>query len=378
MADALQGPPLGGRTAAGFLRRYWQRQSLLVKAAVPGFRGVATRAELFRLAGRDDVESRVVVRDARRWTLEHGPFSLARLRRLPARNWTLLVQGVDLHVPAAEALLRRFAFVPYARLDDVMVSYAAPGGGVGPHFDSYDVFLLQAEGRRRWRIGQQRELALKPHLPIKVLQHFRPVSEMILAPGDMLYLPPKFAHEGVALDPCTTCSIGFRAPAAQEVATAFLDWLRDRVAVSGRYADPGTAPAREPAKVPAPLQRHAGRVLASIRWSDADVTSFIGGYLSEPKPGVAFASPPRALSAPEFLRVAARRGVRLHSATRLLYDRRSMYINGEALAWPAGERTRLKRLANERVLAGAAAAAADAGELALLRDWHRHGFLDLA
>src|SRR6266567_5729015 len=156
---------------------------------------------------------------------------------MPESNWTLLVHGVNLHVAAADALLRRFAFLSYARLDDVLVSYAAPGGGVGPHVDSYDVFLLQGEGRRRWRLGcrmsgqtsRQRDLRLDPTLPAKILSRFRPEAEYILDAGDMLYLPPSYAHDGVAVDACTTYSIGFRAPTAQELATAFLDWMRDSI-----------------------------------------------------------------------------------------------------------------------------------------------------
>src|SRR5689334_22276630 len=166
----LPGGPFGTLSVQQFLDHYWQRRALLVRAAFPGFQGPFSRARLFALAQRDEVESRLVVRDGRRYALEHGPFRAARLRSLPARNCTLLVQGTNLVDARADALLRRFAFLPYARLDDVMASYAAPGGGVGPHFDSYDVFLLQGFGRRRWRYGVQRDLALRPGLPVKILQ----------------------------------------------------------------------------------------------------------------------------------------------------------------------------------------------------------------
>src|SRR6202162_2893557 len=159
---------LGGLSASVFLSKYWQKKPLLVRQALGGFRGLLSRAELFALAGRDDVESRLVRHARGRWTLAQGPFRAADLKNLPPRDWTVLVPGVYLHFPAADALLRRFAFIPYARLDDVMVSYAAPGGGVGPHVDSYDVFLLQGEGRRRWRIGAQRDVSLKPSLPLKI------------------------------------------------------------------------------------------------------------------------------------------------------------------------------------------------------------------
>jgi 50S ribosomal protein L16 3-hydroxylase len=155
---------LGGHSPSTFLRRFWQKEARLVRGAVPGFAGLFTRDELFALAAQEDVESRLVVRSRRSWTLDYGPFRRAQFNALPPTGWTLLVQGVNLHSDAADALLRRFAFLPYARLDDLMVSYAAPGGGVGPHFDSYDVFLLQGEGRRRWRYGRQDDLALKAGL----------------------------------------------------------------------------------------------------------------------------------------------------------------------------------------------------------------------
>ena len=236
--DASTRTLLGGHAPATFLRRYWQKEARLVRDAVPGFAGLFSRKALFDLAGRDDVESRLVVRGRGTWTMEHGPFRRARFSALPATGWTLLVQGVNLHSDAADALLRRFAFLPYARLDDLMVSYAAPGGGVGPHFDSYDVFLLQGEGRRRWRYGRQADLSLKAGLPVKILRRFTPQQDAVLAPGDMLYLPPSYAHDGVAVDACTTYSIGFRAPSHNEIAQAFLDHLRDELALEGRYADP--------------------------------------------------------------------------------------------------------------------------------------------
>ncbi|MGH8800150.1 MAG: cupin domain-containing protein, partial [Casimicrobiaceae bacterium] len=262
MAGTADRTPLGGLTPAAFLRRHWQKRALLVRDAIPGFEGLLSRAELIRMAGRDDVESRLVLRERARWSLTHGPFRAADFRTLPGRGWTLLVQGVNLHVRAADALLRRFAFIPYARLDDLMVSYAAPGGGVGPHFDSYDVFLLQGDGRRRWRTSGQRNLALKPGLPLKILARFRPEHAWTLGPGDMLYLPPDCAHDGVALDACTTYSIGFRAPSAQQLATAFLDWLRDDMALDGRYADPDLRPTREPARIGDAMRAQCAAALA--------------------------------------------------------------------------------------------------------------------
>jgi 50S ribosomal protein L16 3-hydroxylase len=376
----MRAPPAalpGGLSAQAFLQRHWQRRPLLVRDAIPGFTGAVDRRRVLALARRDDVESRLVMRRGGRYLLEHGPFTAARLRALPPRDWTLLVQGLNLVDRAADALLRRFAFLPYARLDDVMVSYAAPGGGVGPHFDSYDVFLLQGFGRRRWRYGAQRDLALLPDAPVKVLRHFAPTHEAVLAPGDMLYLPPRYAHDGVALDACTTYSIGFRAPGHQELAEAFLDHLRDRLALPGRYADPRLAPTAHPARLAPELLARMAAPLARIRWTRADVATFLGRYLSEPKSHVAFRPPARPLGPRPFAARAARQGVRLDPAAQLLYDARRFYLNGEAVDAPRGARALLARLADTRALAPGAMARAPAPLLALLQEWHAHGYLHL-
>ena len=267
---------LGGRSARAFLADYWQKRPLVVRGAWPRFADPVSVSDLFRLAARADCESRLVIRDGARWRLEPGPLRPGRARRLPARRWTLLVQGLNHFVPDADRLLRAFRFVPYARLDDVMVSYAAPGGGVGPHFDSYDVFLLQGRGRRRWRIAQRGDPELDARAPLKVLRRFRPEEEWVLEPGDMLYLPPGIAHEGSALEPCLTYSIGFRAPSSRELAVAFLAFLEDRLDPgSERYADPDLRPARRPAAlddalvsaVPRCLPPSGGRAAISRRFS---------------------------------------------------------------------------------------------------------------
>ena len=365
---------LGGATAVRFLSRYWQKRPLLIRQAIPAFRGPLSWTELKALALRDDVESRLVVRERGRWSLAHGPFRSADLRGLPARNWTLLVQGVNLHVAAADALLRRFSFLPYARLDDLMVSHAAPGGGVGPHFDSYDVFLLQGEGRRRWRIGRQRDLALKRGLPLKILARFRPEHERVLAAGDMLYLPPQIAHDGVAIDACTTYSIGFRAPTAQDLATAFLDRLRDSFELEGRYRDPDLALCRAPARIGRDLRAYAADVLSQLSWDEPSVARFVGAYLTEPKPTVAFTPPRRPLSLTAFARRANRGGLRLDSRTQLLYDASHLFINGDVLEPPAKARALFRRLANERELAPQPVAR-EAATIAYR--WYRDGFLHL-
>jgi 50S ribosomal protein L16 3-hydroxylase len=369
---AMEPAVLGGTTPTRFLHRHWQKQPLLIRQAIAGFRDLLSTRELFALAGRDDVESRLIVRERGGWTLAQGPFRRADFRALPERNWTLLVQGVNLYVAAADALLRRFAFIPYARLDDLMISHAVPGGGVGPHFDSYDVFLLQGGGRRRWRIGSQRDLELKPRLPLPILARFRPEHECVLEPGDMLYLPPAIAHDGIAVDTCSTYSIGFRAPSAQEIATSFLDWLRDRVELDGRYADTDRTPARNPARIDPTLQAYAVTTLRLLAWNERVAARFLGSHLTEPKPAVAFAAPRRALDRETFRRRAARRGLRLDSRTQLLYDEQNLFINGEALAWPVRGRAALKRIADLRRLAGREI---DDRMSPLFYRWYRDGFL---
>jgi 50S ribosomal protein L16 3-hydroxylase len=366
---------LGGRSARAFLRDHWHKHALLVTGAIAD-RPIVTRERLFALAARDDVESRIVRRVRGRYALRDGPFTARELRHMPARDWTLLVQGVNLHDDDADALLRRFAFVPYARLDDLMASYAAPGGGVGPHFDSYDVFLLQAAGRRTWRYGRQEDLALLPDAPVRLLARFSPQHEATLAPGDMLYLPPHYAHDGVAVDECITCSIGFRAPACQELAEGFLDHLRDHVHVEGRYADPGLRPAAHAGRIGAAMVRQVAEALRGIRWDDGDVARFLGRYLTEPKPWVAFA-PKRGVSRDRFVRRLAREGVRLDRRTQLLYDDSRYYINGDDAVLPPGDRAReaLRALADRRMLAPRECDSLAPETLDLLHDWHRHGFI---
>jgi len=370
-------PPLGGLAPEAFLRRHWQKRARLVPGAIPGFTGPFSRDDLFSLASRDDVESRIVVRTGRRWSVDHGPFAPRALASLPPRGWTLLVQGTNLVDARADALMRRFRFIPYARLDDVMVSYAAPGGGVGPHVDSYDVFLLQGFGRRRWRWGTQRDLAFVPDLPLRILARFEPGHDEVLGPGDMLYLPPQAAHDGVAVDACTTYSIGFRAALAKDVAEAFLTHLADAVDLSGRYADPDLAATRTPARIPAAMQARFARTLARIRIAPGDVDAFVGAWLTEPKAHVFFAPPPRVPRIDAFARALARRGARLDLRTQALYDARAMYVNGERVTIPAAARAALRRFADRRTLPARDARSLDGDAHALLHDWYRHGWLHL-
>ncbi|MBL8383496.1 MAG: cupin domain-containing protein [Burkholderiales bacterium] len=362
---------LGGYSADRFLARYWHKRPLLVRRAIPGFRPLLTRAQLFALAGRDDVESRLVSRVRGRFRLEHGPFAARALRRGTAPPWTLLVQGVNLHHAGADALLQRFGFVPSARLDDLMISWATDGGGVGPHFDSYDVFLLQAHGRRRWRISTQRDRALVPGAPLRILRDFRPGEEWVLEPGDMLYLPPGCAHDGVALGECMTYSIGFRAPSAQELTRGYLEHLADHLQRPGMYADPDLRATRAPARVPERYVERAMRLIGTLRPTRESVAAFLGAYLSEPKASVFFDPPAAPLARARFARAAAARGVRLDPRTRMLHRGRALYVNGDTFADAASPA--LTALADARRLApGPLPAGRD---LDLLYAWYTHGWL---
>jgi len=353
---------LGGLAPAQFMRQHWQKQARLIRQALPGFGGIVTRRELFALAGRDDVESRLIVRGgtARKplWSLEHGPFRSTDFRALPATGWTLLVQGLNLHLDRAAALLRHFAFIPHARLDDLMISYAVPGGGVGPHFDSYDVFLLQGPGRRQWRVSTQPDLRLIPGMPLKILRHFKPQESWDLDPGDMLYLPPSVAHDGIALTECMTYSIGFRAPTVQELVEGFLQYLPDALpVVEQRYADPDLKATNHPGRISASIARRMGAMLDTVRWDRALVGKFLGCMLSEPKADVFFDPPDPALPLAEFVRAAGRAangGVRLDRRARMLYDTGSVYLNGEEVAALA-EHPALAVLADDGRLSGATA-----------------------
>ena len=283
---------LGNITAAEFLRDYWHKKPLLIRQAIPGFTPLLTLDQLTELATRSHVESRLVTQVDGQFDMQNGP-----LEALPGRAdgpWTMLVQGVNLEDAQADALLRQFRFVPDARLDDLMISFATDGGGVGPHFDSYDVFLLQAQGRRRWRISAQQDLSIVEGLPLKILANFQADEEFVLEPGDMLYLPPHYAHDGVAEGDCMTYSIGFRSPSYQELGEAFLQFMADSIDLPGRYADAGLTPAKNPAEIPKAMLARLTDELNKVRFTEEDITIFMGEHLSEPKHNVFFTGPAKA------------------------------------------------------------------------------------
>lgn len=383
---------LGGISPRTFMREYWQKRPLLVRQAIAPDQFHVAAQDLFALAAREEVESRLIARAAGKrakpgagWTLSHGPFANEDLPGARKNGWTLLVQGVNLHLAQADNLLRQFSFIPDARLDDLMISYATDQGGVGPHFDSYDVFLIQTQGRRRWRVSAQRDLRLVEDAPLKTLSDFKPREEWLLEPGDMLYLPPHYAHDGVAEGECMTCSVGFRAPSHAEIAAEFLAELGEGLhadkSFARLYADPGQEAVSTPARLPEGLVKSATEQLNKITWSETQVERFLGRMLSEPKPSVFFDPPQRPLSESKFEQAALRRGLRLHARSIALYGKRDFHLNGEALAGTPSkvQRALLNTLADARCWdpADAKKVFADPALAELAYDWYADGWLEL-
>ena len=392
---------LAGLSPAQFMRRHWQKKPLVVRRAIAGFQPQLDRAALMKMAAREDVESRLIVQSSGGWTMKKGPFPAKSLPRPSQPGWTLLLQGMDLHDQTAHELLRQFSFVPSVRLDDVMVSFATPGGGVGPHFDSYDVFLFQASGQRRWRISRQKDLRLQAGVPLKILENFVSDEEFVLNAGDMLYLPPRYAHDGVAeagiasdgkAADCMTYSIGFRAPARSELASELLRRLADMgddandaaqeagseqkasaARKSAYYRDPQQPATVNSAALPSALGEFAAQTVRDALKDPLALACALGEYLSEPKPGVWFDA-----AESEWQTKAARLGlvgVALDARSLMLYDDAHIFINGESYRANGADARLMRRLADQRYLDGRDLVKASTAALALLADWHEAGWL---
>ena len=359
---------LGGLSPAAFMKRYWQKKPLLVRQAWPGVMPPLPRAAVMALAAQDDVESRLVACEEGRWRVRQGPLPRSALPPLQRPGWTLLVQGLDLHVPAARAMLEAFRFVPDARVDDLMVSWASPNGGVGPHIDDYDVFLIQVHGRRRWRVGPVADPSWVPDAPLKRLQHFEPTEDWVLEPGDMLYLPPRWGHDGIAEGgDCMTCSAGFKVPGQDELARDLLQRLaEDDDAGPGRlYRDARQPATAQPAQIPATLETFARQALARHLATPHALARVLGETLSEPKPQVWF----------EAGGTLGDAGVQLDRRTRMMYDARHVFINGESFLAAGNDARLMRQLADERALPPARVRRLSAGAAGLLRDWVAAGWV---
>lgn len=366
-------PLLGGLSPAEFMRRYWQKKPLIVRGAWPGVQPPLARPELFALAGRDDVESRLVAREGERWNVRYGPLPRRSLPPVGRPGWTLLLQGLDLHVAAAHAMLEPFRFVPAARLDDLMLSWASEGGGVGPHLDAYDVFLIQVQGKRRWRYGRTRTAASRafvPGLPLKILQRFEPSEDHVFEPGDLLYLPPGWAHDGVAEGgECMTASVGFRTPMRAELARELLPrLLDDDDADEHAYADPAQPATAAPGLLPPAMLDYARAAAARALTQPGALERALGECLTEPKPRVWFEAGP----AP---RAGSRRALALDAKTRMLYDARNVFINGESFRVGGLDAKLLRQLADTRRLSGEQRARLSAAAHTTFDDWIAAGWL---
>lgn len=382
-------PLLGGLTPRQFMQNYWQRRPLLIRQAFPGFRAPLSSREVQTLARRDEVESRLITRKENGWTFKRGPF-----RRLPSAeqpNWTLLVQGVDLHDDETAALMRLFRFIPDARLDDAMISIATDGGGVGPHYDSYDVFLLQAHGRRRWRTSQQADRSLVSGLPLKILADFQPDTDDVLEPGDMLYLPPNACHDGVAVgDGCMTISIGFRVPSQATLARGLLEAAADQISaqhlgeaglygepvlpgadLSALYSDAGMEPTDHPAGIPASLVHTTLDTLQRIRFDEPVAARFLGQWLTT-LPSNAFFDPTDDFPNLEQA-VPGAGSLMLDRCTRMMYFGEQLFINGEVA--PTAMLPELQALADQRQLGATALQGLPGPVRALLDEWLREGWV---
>lgn len=280
--------PLGDLTPEQFLQEYWQKKPLLIRNAIPDFVPPVDPGELAGLACEEEVESRLIQFDPQKdhWSLQHGPFDEDTFAALPAQHWTLLVQGVDHWVPEAADLLAQFNFIPNWRVDDLMISYAVTGGGVGPHYDNYDVFLLQAAGHRRWELGPRcdEHSPRRDDVPVMILPEWEAEESYDLGPGDMLYLPPQVAHNGTALDDeCTTYSIGFRAPAHNELLRSFSDYIGEQLGRETRYTDPALPLQANPGEITAAALDRVQEILSHYLEDRRQLTTWFGRYMTDPK-----------------------------------------------------------------------------------------------
>ncbi len=370
---------LGALSTEDFLRDYWQQRPLLVRGAFAGVPPGLTPEELAGLACEPDVESRIVEEhaDQLRWHLRHGPFSEDEFQALPDSAWTLLVQDVDKHLPGLQSFLRPFRFLPDWRIDDLMVSYAAPGGSVGPHVDRYDVFLIQSLGSREWRIGEKGAGDPLPHPALDLVSDFEPAQSWVLEPGDMLYLPPGVPHHGIALDPCMTYSVGFRAPSLREVAMAYCERLLERLG-DELYTDPPLVPATEPADISEAVRLTVRDQLQAVLDSDPGLLEeAFAQVVSEPKP--AFAERPNANALPvDGVPSMLGAGVRLHPWSRHALIPRPegvrLYADGQGYDVSPSDLPWLRQLLRERRLA--AGSTPDLQENLLLRQLLAAGALE--
>lgn len=373
--------------SAAFLRNHWQKTPCLIRNPWRDWQNPLDPDDLAGLACEDGVEARLVTRKRDDWKVEHGPFAEKRFAKTGKHPWTLLVQAVDQIVPDVAALIEPFRFVPNWRIDDVMVSYASDGGGVGPHFDQYDVFLIQGLGRRRWQVGPvaDADAAMLPNDDLRLLADFTATDEWILEPGDILYLPPRFAHDGVAVgDDCMTYSVGFRAPSRAELIAHWCDHLLAELADDDRYADPDLLAQSNPGEIaPAALDRL--HTMVSEKLNDrAGFARWFGGFTSTPKYPDADYTPEDAVGT-NALRKALERGATLerNPASRFAFvrtgaDTLTLFVDGDGIDCTGETATLAEQLCAQTRIEVDPALAPSAAVVALLEVLINQGSLGFA
>lgn len=349
-----------------FLRDYWQRKPVLLRQALPGFVDPVSPEELAGLACESHIEARLVFTQGKKWELKSGPFKTRDFSALPDRNWTLLVQAVDQYVPGVRRLLRTVPFVPNWRVDDVMISYAVRNGGVGPHFDYYDVFLVQGQGSRIWKTGQHCTAAdeLRTDSGLKLLKRFDTRQEWELHSGDVLYVPPGVAHWGVSRDDSLCYSIGFRAPSASDMLLGFSDEVAAGLSPDLRFADPQRTQPLRTGEITANDLAQARRMLRQALQDDDALVRWFGSQMTQPR------NPE--LIEPDSTRPTAASLLSLHPASRLAWQLEGrqvrVFVDGEHTVLPASSKLRniLQQLAG-----GAAVSYRELGATAAVRQWCR-------
>ncbi len=341
---------LGKTSINDFLKNYWQKKPLLIKNAIANFESPITESDLFTIAQNEEAVSRLIEHKQDIWQVKYGPFKKSDLPKKTNIPWTILVQNINHYLPFAESFLNLFKFIPYARLDDLMISYATKKGSVGPHFDSYDVFLFQAQGVREWKISDQKKFTLDKKSSIKIITNFKSKNSWVLKPGDMLYLPPNIGHWGISQsDDCLTYSIGFRAPATFEIQSKFLDFIQDHLITNENeiYKDPNLAPQKNPAEISSNMTKAMRNIVDRLRWDKSSINHFIGQLLSEPIESSIFETR-RPLSPKAFEKRIVNKTLKLNSKTRMLFIKNNFYVNGEFIKIDKKYTPFLKQLANDR------------------------------
>ena len=356
-----------------FLDHYWQKQPLLMRNAIQNYDFYLTPEELAGLACEEEVESRMVLRHGEQdWELRHGPFDEETFTRLPDQDWTLLVQDVDKYLPEVAQLLQAFQFIPSWRFDDIMVSYAVTGGSVGPHTDTYDVFLIQASGKRRWQIGNRAGSdALLPDLPVRILEKFAPEETWTLEPGDVLYLPLGVAHWGVAEDAdCMTWSVGLRAPSVAEMLGSFTQFLLDHVPESLHFKDPPLHPQDSPSEIQPAALTTVGNLLQT--WlSDMDLQQqWFGCFSTEIKEHLFIEQPEQTVTAETLLEKLLQESPIHHPFSRYAWSKGGdgsfyLFVCGEMFKLPPQSRAVLMQLCDDKISGPALTAACQANKALL-------------